>query len=97
MRGVLTRTERIMIGKRILAYYFLAEGISTYRIEQMLDLSSSTVARFSHRMEKKKCGEFAFLFQKQIRREAFWKEIETIVRCGLPPQGKDRWDWLSKI
>jgi len=42
---LLTPTEKIMLGKRLLAISLLSQGISQYKVERALCLSSNTVAK----------------------------------------------------
>lgn len=43
-----TKTEKVMIAKRLQLLFFLQDGIPPYRIARKLHISPSTVARFQH-------------------------------------------------
>ncbi len=48
---LLTRTERLMIAKRLGMLVLISEGVSAYNIAKKLCLSTSTVARFEVKVE----------------------------------------------
>ena len=43
---LLTKTEKIMLAKRIGTLFLLKKGLSTYKISQLLGISPSTAERF---------------------------------------------------
>ena len=47
LEELLTDTERVMITKRVGIILFLTQGMSSYKISEILGVSSSTVDRFS--------------------------------------------------
>jgi len=51
---LLTSTEKIMLGKRLLAISLLSQGVSQYKVEKILRLSPTTVAKFHIGIEKGK-------------------------------------------
>ena len=53
---LLTKTERLMVGKRILLLLLISRGVSTYHASKILKMSPSTVARFEISVSR---GEYA--------------------------------------
>jgi len=53
LSDLLTKTERLMLAKRLAIMVLLKKGLSSYEISAMLKVSSSTVMRFSCRLEGK--------------------------------------------
>jgi len=94
---LLTDTEQIMLAKRLMTIFMLAEDISQYRISKILNISSSTVARTAHLMDG---GDFNYLVRlccKKKSRDVLLKELEVIVRSGMPSMGRSRWNWLDEL
>ena len=48
---LLTRTEKIMLGKRLTAVSLLSQGTSSYRVGKVLQLSTTTVAKLDVRVK----------------------------------------------
>lgn len=51
---LLTPTEKIMLGKRLVSVSLLSQGISSYRVGKTLNLSQTTVAKFQIKLENGK-------------------------------------------
>ena len=94
---LLTPTEQIMLAKRLAMLFMLAEGMSSYKVRKILNLSPSTTARFQKEIEH---GAFPYIeniVKKKSSRDKTWKELEVLLRGGLPSMGKDRWKWLDEF
>ena len=94
---LLTQTEQIMLAKRLMTIFMLAEGISQYRIKKILNISSSTVARTAHLMSNGAFNHLTYMCRKKKSRKILWNELENIVRLGMPSMGRDRWKWLDEL
>ena len=95
IRELLTPTERVMIAKRVAMVYMLRKGHSSYEIEKVLKVSSSTVARYNLKHDFK---EFAFLVSIFKKNEVLGVIFNTIEKfLSSRSRGKGRWDFLSKI
>jgi len=94
---LLTDTEQVMLAKRLMMIFMLAEGISQYRIKQVLNVSPSTVLRIAQLMDGGAFEHLTHLCSKKKSREILWRELEVIVRFGMPSMGKDRWNWLDEL
>ena len=92
-----TDTEQIMFGKRLMIIFMLAEGISQYRIKQVLNVSSSTVLRIGRLMNGGAFDYMIHLCRKKKSREILWRELEVIIRFGMSSMGKKRCDWLNDL
>ena len=90
-----TEVEQIMYIKRLAAIVMLDGGYSRYRISKTLLLSQSTVQGM---WEKFEAGAYTHLTKrtrsKSFDTEAFWQTVEVLLRGGLPPIGKGRWDHI---
>lgn len=53
---IFTKTEKVMIAKRLQLLFLIQDGVPPYRICRKLRISPSTVARFRHAYER---GDFA--------------------------------------
>lgn len=51
-KEILTKTERLMIAKRLAMIYLIQKGTATHTISEMLKVSPSTVARFEYKLEQ---------------------------------------------
>lgn len=94
---LLTPSEHLMLAKRLAAIFMLSEDISQYRIKQTLQLSSSTVARLAHTLDAGGFEHIVHTCHKKKDREILWRDLEKILRLGMPPMGKNRWDWLDEL
>ena len=94
---LLTDTERLMIGKRLAIICMLSEGISTYRIEQTLRVSISTVIDMKRKYQDCQYDFIESLYKQKKNHKDFWKDIDTILRLGMPPMGRGRWKWLYEL
>ena len=82
--GLLTKTEKLMLAKRLAIIVMLNKNESIYAIEQTLKVSPSTVARMSVAYES---GLYAELVKKIRKQNSFWTQLEKII----PPRvGRDR-------
>lgn len=52
-KEILTKTERLMIAKRLAMIYLVQKDTATHTISEMLKVSPSTVARFEDKLERK--------------------------------------------
>ena len=51
---LLTPTEKIMLGKRLLGISLLSQGMSPYRVGKVLQLSSTTTTKLQDRLDRGK-------------------------------------------
>lgn len=92
---LLTKTERTMIAKRFAVVYLLERGIRPVYIQKALKVSSSTVARLGAQSGIQTEFSAAIGKRPQAEREQFWRDMEKILRLGLPPiAGRGRWPGL---
>jgi Trp operon repressor len=95
VHGLLTKTERIMLAKRLAAIHLLSKGISVRKVSEILGLSISTAQRFLAATEFKRIAQLVLFLER--RNSHFWKNIEYILRAGLPPQGHGRWYRIYRL
>lgn len=94
---LLTSTERIMLMKRLAAIILLNRKFSIYRTAKTLHLSQTTVALLQEKVDQ---GMFQSIVKvthkKEFDSKKFWMTMEVLLRGGLPPMGKHRWQSLDK-
>ena len=78
-REVLTRTEKIMIAKRLGMLYYISKGESTHEIGRLLKVSSSTVARFELARENKHFGITEKWVQKYLSGSKFLRLLGELA------------------
>ena len=95
LRELLTRTEQIMLAKRVAMIFFICQGDSTYTIRQRLKVSPSTIAIMKQEVESGKYAKLCNLFRNDTA--SITETIEKILSAGMPPiAGKGRWKFLDK-
>ena len=62
---LLTKTERVMLAKRLEMMLLIGKGISTYKISRALNVSPSTVARFEQAVENGKFKQTEIWLKRQ--------------------------------
>ena len=98
LHELLTKTEQIMLAKRLTAVVMLSQEKGVYKIATRLNLSTSTVQRIASAYQG---GEYESIVHSITRSkkdtERFWELIELISRGGMPSMShKDRWKFLTK-
>jgi uncharacterized protein YerC len=79
-----TKTEKLMLAKRLAIVLLLDQKESIYAIENALKVSPSTVARISLDYEQ---GKFTTLVKEIKKQTGFWSQMEKII----PPRtGRNR-------
>ncbi len=101
LTDVLTRTERLMLAKRLAVIVMLCRGYSGYKIRTALKVSPSTTTRLAAALHK---GAFPYLeklfhYKRTApwKREAedFWDTLYKVLLMGMPPRcGRGRWKFL---
>lgn len=92
---LLTKTERIMLAKRLSIIIMLEAGYPFKVINEVLKVSEGTISAMRERLDRG--GDGYRLVLKRFEREKFWKNffkvIEEVTRPKfLPPiTGKGRW------
>lgn len=98
---LLTKTERIMLAKRLAIVVMLEAHYPFKIISKALRVSEATVSNMRDRFDRG--GDGYRLVFRRLEREKFWrdffKSIEKILQPDfLPPiTGKGRWRNLNKI
>jgi uncharacterized protein YerC len=88
---LLTKTEKLMLSKRLAIIVLIDKGETIYAIENSLKVSPSTVARISKNYE---AGEFDQLLKELRSYEGLWYQLSKIV----PPKvGRDRFKNFLKF
>ena len=94
---ILTKSERIMLIKRLAIVLMLEEGFSTYKISKTLKVSDATVRSIRHYHRKK---EFNFVLgvvkKTKFDYKKFLDVLDILLRAGMPPRGRGRWQFLKK-
>ncbi|MBP7741373.1 MAG: helix-turn-helix domain-containing protein [Candidatus Pacebacteria bacterium] len=94
---VLTETEHLMLAKRLAIILMLNESFSYYRIGQVLGVSTSTIKRLHAQLLQGDFQSLERLSASKKEREMLWKTLESILRAGMLPQGKGRWQNIDAL
>ncbi len=97
LNELLGQEEKLMLGKRVATIYLLHEGVTAYRIAQTLKLSTATVLQMRKRYHRGEYAQVVALCQNKKIQKEIWQDIESILRLGMPPMGKGRWQWLNEL
>ena len=76
LNSLLTKTEKLMLSKRLAIIIMLDQRESIYAIENILKVSPSTVARMSVLYEK---GVYSDLLKEVHEQKSFWTQIQKII------------------
>ncbi len=88
---LLTKTEKIMLSKRLAVIVMLDNKESIYAIENILKVSSSTVGRMSYAYER---GMYRDLLKEIRTQNSFWNQLKKII----PPKvGRDRFKNFNNL
>ena len=88
---LLTKTEKLMLSKRLAIIIMLDQKESIYAIENILKVSPSTVARMLLLYEN---GKYVALLKEIKIQNSFWTQIQKII----PPRvGRDRFKHFLKF
>ncbi|MFQ5661787.1 MAG: helix-turn-helix domain-containing protein [Candidatus Paceibacteria bacterium] len=80
---LLTKTEKMMLAKRIGVLFLLKKGLSIYKISELLGVSSSTVARFENAMDSHKYKHTVDWVWKNSKEGSFDAFMESLVSIAF--------------
>lgn len=89
---LLTESEQLLLAKRLAVILMLDKNISWTHIQRTLDISRTTIARVQRQRRAGKFPTIATVLCTKKKRDAFWMDIEILLRAGMPAYGKSRWD-----
>ena len=94
---LLTKTEQVMLAKRLMTLVMLERGYSFSMIERVLKVTSKTVAKLQG--ERRRGLHSRLLAQYARRRDSarILDVVEVLLQAGLPPRGKGRWKDVFKV
>lgn len=96
-RELLTKTERMMLAKRLLMAVLILKRVPTHKIAKELRVSPSTVARFQLKIEIGKLSETVRFLSKDPKRELFIKKLTEILMIPFDAQYSSRNKYKRKI
>ncbi|MFH1393203.1 MAG: Trp family transcriptional regulator [Patescibacteria group bacterium] len=103
LNGLLTKTEKIMLAKRLTIAFLLSKGYNYRNISDALKVSTSTIVRMKEAIDKTEGSYEIFIKKLEKRNELkklekqFDKFIGKLVNI-VPPQKNDmkgRTNWLK--
>ncbi len=97
LEELLGEEEQLMLAKRLATIYMLAEGVSAYRIAQVLGMSTSTINSMYRIFDRNGYSTIVENYLDKKNHAQFWLDIEVLLRLGMPPMGKGRWGWLDEL
>lgn len=91
-----TRTEKIMLGKRLAIIFLLDKGVPQHVISKQLHVSLSTTAKISAKIEQGKYKTIRSIAGRP--RKDLMDTIEKFILMGMPPRvGKGRWNHWGRF
>ena len=94
---LLTDTEKIMLAKRFVAISMLGEGFTFEEIQEKLNLSPSTIARFWMTMQRGSYRHTIGRVHKRNVGKSLIDSVLTLVIGALQPVHAPRWRWLDEL
>ncbi|MEX0652037.1 MAG: helix-turn-helix domain-containing protein [Candidatus Paceibacterota bacterium] len=85
---LLTKTEQVMLAKRIGILLLLKKGLSPYKISQLLGVSPSTADRFAHTQDSGKYQRTTEWIWKQSKEGAIEKLFEKLASLAFTRRTK---------
>ena len=92
LNELLTKTEKIMLAKRLGAIFMIAQGMPWSDVEETLKMSSSTIAKIALKSEN---SAYTSLCKKMKTKK--WALFDKQISRWLPPRvGKNRFKYFLK-
>ena len=85
---LLTKTERVMLAKRVGLLFLLKKGVSLYKVSELLGISPSTAERFKHAMDSNKYRHTVDWVWKQSKEGAFEAFLTSLVSLAFTGRTK---------
>ncbi|HEC30440.1 MAG TPA: helix-turn-helix domain-containing protein [Candidatus Yonathbacteria bacterium] len=82
---ILTKTEKIMLAKRVGILYLLKKGFSIYKVSVLLGVSPSTVVRFKLKINSKKYRhtiDWVWKHSKEGKLDAVMEPLISLIFTG---------------
>ncbi|MFA5888907.1 MAG: Trp family transcriptional regulator [Candidatus Paceibacterota bacterium] len=84
LNELFTKTEKLMLAKRLAIIFMLDQKESSYAISNILKVSQSTVALMSLKQEN---GKYSDIIKEMRKQNNFWIQLQKII----PPRvGRNR-------
>ena len=87
-KELLTKTERLMIAKRIGALFLLKKGIFFYKVSDVLQISSSTAARFERDLDLNKYRHTGEWVWRKTRAGRYATFMESLIKLAFTGRTK---------
>ena len=97
LEELLTKTEVIMLAKRIGILLLIKKGISLYKISELLNVSPSTAERFKNAVESGKYRYTSDWVWKNSREGSFDALLESIVALAFTGKTKSFKKFILEI
>ena len=96
LNELLTKSESVMLFKRLAIVFMLSEGFPPSIISRTLKVSRDTVLRLYRIFDKNGYTEILKEINKKHNKKIFWDELEVLFRMGMPEIGAGRWKGFNK-
>jgi uncharacterized protein YerC len=96
---LLTKTERVMLAKRLAAIAMVVRGYSIDQIMNTLQISADTVGRIRLGVQQKQWAHLVRYVRnnpKKFEENSFLDVLEKLLQAGMPPRGRGRWDTFKR-
>ena len=94
---LLTKTEKLMLAKRIAIIAMIEAKCTSYEVGQALGVGSATVQRFRKQYLAGTYKNITKILNDKNSRGDFWDTIELFIRVGMPAKGVRRSKTFRKI
>jgi uncharacterized protein YerC len=95
-KELLTKTEKVMLAKRIGILFLLKKGLSPYKISELLGTSPSTAERFERAVDSNVYKYTVDWVWKNSREGAFDKFLESLVALAFTGRTKSFKNFLDE-
>jgi len=91
-----TEAENTMFQKRLAVILLIIEEVPFTTIEELLKVSPATISKIVKRLDRGGYMNIVKMIEKKKESKSFTILLDKLIRAGLPPRGKGRWNWLDK-
>lgn len=85
-----TRTEQVMLAKRLAILALLLKEMPPYHIQRALKVSPSTIARLKLKLEKKQLRRTQEILMISPKQQGFWADVMKLFEQGFSRSTKRR-------
>ncbi len=96
-KELLSKTEKMMLAKRLGILFLLKKGVPTYKIDELLGVSSSTARRFEQSLEAKRYNATEEWLWKRTKAGKFEALMGKILRLAFTGRTKSFKEMVDEL